>query len=1084
MFGNVDKVWKNVRATLFLSLVAALLAQALVPGMAEEEPAVPEWINEINPADYILLDSDLPSDLKVVGDINVEAKASETAVIRKGKSDVERVAVVEIHEDICHPDPEGIYDCIGGNYLVDVYVYETADLARAVWENTIVEQYGKLPALKGFDYVSNVMDPQDSRFGGEGRCVGPYILYKNLVCTIFGNWDENDRKIGSLWLDKVSKTQPPKVSDLKIDEYSLWMGYPNQIVRDMESYRPMREIAADQQSVQALVFNVGEDPAEDLAEDVHVQFYVQRPGDPDYQPVGDPVLVGEIPAQGSKAATTYWDLAGENVEGAVVLAQAYIPGKPDLNPDDNSAGIEVNIYYAQNGNQAFSFVDDAYSFKNYGFEERETEELVEGVIATVAGNMEADPAQKDLWIRLFFPQTYARFWRYINASASAGAGGHCYGMASTSAIYFDDSSLKPVSKKTGQMTLPEASQNIAIYHRAQMLPLTRSLLEGDQYFGRDWGQARTYQAIKNSLKEDRKPLIVSFRGVVNNETRGHAVLAYKLVEVTGRDGKEIYVYDSNFPARDVEMSNRMMPTINLYPDGTLWWWARSYMGYGWRDPGLIAAHPVLRTIPLEEANALLPDLKKTVTDWIETLNEKNRFAAVLRCPADAVFTDSQGRRVGTVDGNVINEIPKAEVMSAGEVEMYLLPQDSGYSVEISGTDSGEMDFDVIRPEGAGSSTYTSSVNVVSFQKVALGRGMSLTSELESGGRIESLISEGAALSPSLSGTLDLGDSSETPPLQKEKEDETAAEGNTGTEKVEDDVSGSVSESSEVGTSLVQELIFERNTLGAVDNSPPNPTKFSLDRERTITKIETYHWNHGQGKAPGMIGLQDENSKVIGMWPAEGEPGSRGVADAYWEVRPHVTLPAGEYSILDSDPATWSHNLETGGEGIVWVYAEVTLEDGATGMSSLQISTASENVDQVNQADQEVTISAQQWVEKGNDAYYDGLYEAALGHYTEALKLDPLIKDAWIGRGDVLFMLERYKESLESFEKALEIDPRDSYAWEGKGLALIMLERYDEAEDAYTEAERRGHASDQIGYGDLILDAPPGGWEGVIPGEAI
>ncbi|HII06276.1 MAG TPA: hypothetical protein HA349_02855, partial [Methanotrichaceae archaeon] len=249
MFEQIDKVWKKVRAALLLFAVAALLAQALVPGMAEEEPDVPEWINEINPADYMLLDSDLPSDLKVAGDINVEARASEMAVVRDGRTEVERVAVVEMHESICQPDPEGVYDCIGGNYLVDVYVYETADLARAVWENTIVEEYGELPPPEGFEYVSNVIDPLDSRFGGEGRCVGPYIFYKNLVCTIFGGWDETDRKIGSLWLDKVSKTDAPKAADLKLETASLWMGYPNQIVRDMGNYKKILEEAADRQPI-------------------------------------------------------------------------------------------------------------------------------------------------------------------------------------------------------------------------------------------------------------------------------------------------------------------------------------------------------------------------------------------------------------------------------------------------------------------------------------------------------------------------------------------------------------------------------------------------------------------------------------------------------------------------------------------------------------------------------------------------------------------------------------------------------------------------------------------------------------------
>ena len=915
MFEQIDKVWKKVRAALLLFAVAALLAQALVPGMAEEEPDVPEWINEINPADYMLLDSDLPSDLKVAGDINVEARASEMAVVRDGRTEVERVAVVEMHESICQPDPEGVYDCIGGNYLVDVYVYETADLARAVWENTIVEEYGELPPPEGFEYVSNVIDPLDSRFGGEGRCVGPYIFYKNLVCTIFGGWDETDRKIGSLWLDKVSKTEAPKTADLKLETASLWMGYPNQIVRDMGNYKKILEEAADQQPIQALVFNVGDD----TAENVHLQFYVQMPGEAEYQPLGDLISLGEIPAHDSRAATTFWDLKGENVEGASILAQAYIPGVVDINPDDNAVGIQVNVYYAHNGDHAYSWRDDAYSFENYGFDEAETERLAEGIIATAVGNMKADPSQKDLWIRLFFPQTYSRLWDYMNASFSAGAGGHCYGMAATSALYFMDPSLAPVGKKTYEMNLDEASQNIAIYHRAQMIPLVRWLVDESlkgPYFGRSWGQDKTYQAIKTSLKEERKPLIISFRGAVNNSTRGHAVLAYKLVEVEAkdRDEKEIYIYDSNFPYGEVSSSaeDQPMPVINLYPDGSLWWWTRSYMGYdSWRNPNLIAAHPVLRTIPLEDANALLPELKKMVKGWIETLKKDDKFAVDLRCPADALFTDSSGRRVGTIDGRVVNEIPGAEVVSSGEVEIYILPTDLEYNLEIVGTGSGEVGFDVIRPEGE------SLAKVVSFTNVSIGAGEKLTTEITTGGEIEHLKSGTSTIEPSLSGILDLGAESEG--------DETAA-------------GDEVKDEAEVDLTAKQELIFERNTLGGVENDPVSSTSFTIDREWMVTEIKTYHWNYGQGKAPGMIGLQDESGEVLGMWPASGEPGSGGVPDAYWAARPNLTLQPGEYTILDSDPATWSHNWETAGEGIAWVYGipsevyggEVDSESSAAG----------------------------------------------------------------------------------------------------------------------------------------------------------
>jgi hypothetical protein len=119
--------------------------------------------------------------------------------------------------------------------------------------------------------------------------------------------------------------------------------------------------------------------------------------------------------------------------------------------------------------------------------------------------------------------------------------------------------------------------------------------------------------------------------------------------------------------------------------------------------------------------------------------------------------------------------------------------------------------------------------------------------------------------------------------------------------------------------VVEVLIFERNTLGAVENNPPNPTKFTLDRSYSITEIRTYHWNYGQGQTPGIIGIQDSNGKVWGMWPASGQPGMGGVPGAYWSVRLNLELPPGEYTILDSDPATWSHNSDTGGEGIVWVY---------------------------------------------------------------------------------------------------------------------------------------------------------------------
>jgi len=907
MFDDVDRAWKKVRAAVIFSFVAALLGQAATPGMADEEPKVPDWIEEINPADYVLLDSDLPADLHVAGDISAEARAAEAAVMKDGKADVERFAFVEVHENICQPDPEGVYDCIGGNYLLSVYVYETATQARAAWEKTMVDVYGDLPPPEGFEYVSNVIDPLDSRFGGEGACAGPYIWYRNLACTIFGSHDENDRKIASLWLDKVSRTKPAVQVNLRMrEDLSLIMGYQyHGSFLGGENYRPLQEKSAGEQAVQAQVFNAGDE----VAENVYIQFYLQMPGEAEYSKLGDPVPVGSVPPGGGRAASIYWDLGGENVEGAVLGAQAYVPGAVDVDPDDDFISITVNVYYASSGERAYSAVDDSYSFRNYNFSENKTEELAEELIATVAAGIPTS-LEKELWLRLFFPTTYTRLWNYFNESYMLGAGGHCYGMAATSALYFTDPSLRPVAKKTGEMSKEEASQNIDIYHRAQMVPVMRSILsDANLYFDRGYGssssesQARTYEAVKRSLKEDRRPLIISFRGNKpdGNGTWGHAVLAYKLVEVEGEDYKQVYIYDSNTLVAELESMKKPMPVALLWLDGFLYYSVQSGgQKYGSRDPTKIAANPVFRTMPPEEAGSLLPGLKEMAKSWIEALKKEGGFAAAVRCPADAVFTDPAGRRVGTVGGRVIDEIPGAEVMSSGEVEIYLLPMDLAYSLEISGTGAGLVDLDLIAPVGE------ASAKVVSFTNLSVVSGRKLTGEIAAGAEIEELKSGASTMEPSISGVLDLEGEGETGKVAETTsgfmdEERTGGEGGDGMGAEE------------------EELIFERNTLGAVQNGPTSPTTFAVDREWTVTEIKTYHWNYGQGRAPGMIGLQDERGMVLGMWPASGLPGSGGVPDAYWTARPNLAIGPGDYTILDSDPATWSQNSDTGGEGVAWVY---------------------------------------------------------------------------------------------------------------------------------------------------------------------
>ena len=114
-------------------------------------------------------------------------------------------------------------------------------------------------------------------------------------------------------------------------------------------------------------------------------------------------------------------------------------------------------------------------------------------------------------------------------------------------------------------------------------------------------------------------------------------------------------------------------------------------------------------------------------------------------------------------------------------------------------------------------------------------------------------------------------------------------------------------------------IFSNNNPAGVGSNPSRPTSLNLDRNTVVTKITTYHWNFGRGTPePGMIGLRSDSGRVYGPWGAKGSSGQGGVPNAYWVVTPNVELPAGYYTIVDSEPTTWAQNRESGGAGMAWI----------------------------------------------------------------------------------------------------------------------------------------------------------------------
>ena len=96
----------------------------------------------------------------------------------------------------------------------------------------------------------------------------------------------------------------------------------------------------------------------------------------------------------------------------------------------------------------------------------------------------------------------------------------------------------------------------------------------------------------------------------------------------------------------------------------------------------------------------------------------------------------------------------------------------------------------------------------------------------------------------------------------------------------------------------------------------------------VTKIRTYHWNDGNGAAPGTVGIYDtESGERICGGQAVGRS-SRGTANVYWETLTECLLyPGRTYRVKVSAPDTWSYNGASSGAGMFELYGYDPLPEG-------------------------------------------------------------------------------------------------------------------------------------------------------------
>lgn len=112
--------------------------------------------------------------------------------------------------------------------------------------------------------------------------------------------------------------------------------------------------------------------------------------------------------------------------------------------------------------------------------------------------------------------------------------------------------------------------------------------------------------------------------------------------------------------------------------------------------------------------------------------------------------------------------------------------------------------------------------------------------------------------------------------------------------------------------------FDNVNIYSVQNGPTVPTTFELNAPHILTLIQNYHWNSARGATPGTIALRDAQGRQYGPWQTEGLSGLNGVPNAFWVARPMIELPAGVYTVIDSDPASWAHNAQSSKRGFTRV----------------------------------------------------------------------------------------------------------------------------------------------------------------------
>ena len=100
-----------------------------------------------------------------------------------------------------------------------------------------------------------------------------------------------------------------------------------------------------------------------------------------------------------------------------------------------------------------------------------------------------------------------------------------------------------------------------------------------------------------------------------------------------------------------------------------------------------------------------------------------------------------------------------------------------------------------------------------------------------------------------------------------------------------------------------------------------------------------------------------------------------------------------------------------------------------------------------------SASAMQHIQRGENFFKSGQYQAALSEFNRAIKLAPANSRAFNNRGYTYYTLRQYRPAIRDLSKSIRLNPNNAMAYNNRGNIHFLANHFDQAISDYQNAIR-------------------------------